>query len=258
VFQLLTNTQLEQNSILQLFGYAFANNILVGLLAFGIAKIFNFGRKLTVAIVLTTFLTNAGNFGLSLNKFAFGEEALAYAGIYFIASSVMVYTFGVAIASMGKASIKESLLNLFKFPALYALLAAIIFNKTGWNLPIPIERATNTLAEGAIPAMLVLLGMQLGKANIKGNTGPIILATGLRLVAAPLVALFLSVPFKLEGAAYQAGVSEASTPTAVMTTILATEFDVEPSLVSTVIATTTILSPLTLTPLLLILGGRGA
>ncbi len=40
-----------------------------------------------------------------------------------------------------------------------------------------------------------------------------------------------------------------------MTTILATEFDVEPALVSTIVTVTTVLSPLTLTPLLAYLGG---
>jgi predicted permease len=55
----------------------------------------------------------------------------------------------------------------------------------------------------------------------------------------------------------QAGVTEASMPTAVMTTILATEFDASPALVSGIVTATTVLSPLTLTPLLAYLGGAG-
>jgi predicted permease len=255
VFQLLTSTEIEQNTIIKIIGFALVVQITVGLLAFAITRIFNIERKVSVAIILTAALTNAGNFGLSFNKFAFGDEALAYASIYFVASSIMVATFGVPVASMGKSSIKESLLNLFKYPALYAVLAAAVFVSTGWALPLPVARAISTLGDGAIPAMLVLLGMQLGNAQLKGKIGPIALATGLRLVAAPLIAIALSRPFGLQGAAYQAGVSQASTPTAVMTTILSTEFDAEPTLVSTIVAATTVLSPLTLTPLLLILGG---
>jgi predicted permease len=59
----------------------------------------------------------------------------------------------------------------------------------------------------------------------------------------------------LQGSALQAGVTEASMPTAVMATVLATEYDVEPAFVTTVVTTTTLLSPLTLTPLLALLGG---
>lgn len=254
-FNLLTTSELEANMILKIIAFAFTTHFLVGLLAFGSTRLFKLDRKMSVAIVLTASLTNAGNFGLSFNKFAFGEEALAYAGIYFIASSIMVYGFGVPIASMGQADIKESIMNLFKFPALYGLVAGAIIVKTGWHIPLPIERVTSTLAQGAIPTMLVVLGMQLGRAQMKGKIGPIALAVGLRLVVAPLIALALATPYGLVGTAYQAAVGEASTPTAVMTGIIATEFDANPSFVSTVVAATTILSPLTLTPLMYFLGG---
>ena len=43
-------------------------------------------------------------------------------------------------------------------------------------------------------------------------------------------------------------------PTAVMSTILATEYEAEPAFVTTAVFASTLLSPLTLTPLLLILG----
>jgi len=43
-------------------------------------------------------------------------------------------------------------------------------------------------------------------------------------------------------------------PTAVLATILATEYEAEPAFVITAVFATTLLSPLTLTPLLLVLG----
>ena len=43
-------------------------------------------------------------------------------------------------------------------------------------------------------------------------------------------------------------------PTAVLATILATEYDAEPAFVATAVFASTLLSQLTLTPLLLILG----
>ena len=43
-------------------------------------------------------------------------------------------------------------------------------------------------------------------------------------------------------------------PWAVLSTILATEYDAEPVFVTTAVFVSTLLSPLTLTPLLLILG----
>ena len=255
VFQLLSASVLDSGAIFQMVGFAFAANLTIGLIAFILSRLVGFSRKIMIAVILTTFITNAGNFGLSLNQFAFGENALALASIYFVCSSVMVYTIGVAVASLGKTDWKEALLNLLKFPTMYALVLAVVFNSYNWTLPLPIDRSVNLLAGAAIPAMLILLGMQLGDANFNSHTGPVALAVGIRLVLGPLVALGLAVPFNLQGPALQAGVTEASMPTAVMTTILATEFDVEPALVSTIVTVTTILSPLTLTPLLAYLGG---
>jgi len=76
----------------------------------------------------------------------------------------------------------------------------------------------------------------------------------MRLVAAPFLAIGLASLFGLTGAAFQAGVAQSSMPTAVVMTILATEYNVEPSFVSSVVFTSTLLSPLTVTPLLAYLG----
>jgi len=254
VFEILSASTLNSNDVFLIVGFAFSANLTVGVIAFLLSRLFGFDKKITIAIVLTTFITNAGNFGLSLTKFAFGDAALAYASIYFVCSSIMVYTIGVTIASMGKATFRDSLINLLKLPTLYAVILAIIFNIYQLKLPTALDRSVELLAGAAIPAMLLLLGMQLGQANLGENKKPLALATGVRMIVGPIVALAFSVPFNLQGPAFQAGVIESSMPTAVMTTILATEFDVAPALVSTIVTATTILSPLTLTPMLALLG----
>jgi predicted permease len=255
VFQLLASSELERSAVMQIVGFAAVTTLLVGLVTFILTRLLKLDRNTTVAVLLATVFVNAGNYGLSLNGFTYGEEALAYASIYFVCSGTLIYTLGVAIASMGKASLKQSLINLFKFPTLYAVLVGILFNSRGWQLPVPIERAVDTLADGAIPAMLVVVGIQLAGAKLEGRISTLTLAAGIRLIAAPLIAYGMSLLFMLEGPALQAGITQASMPTAVMTIVLATEFDVRPAFVSTVVAITTILSPLTLTPLIALLGG---
>jgi predicted permease len=83
---------------------------------------------------------------------------------------------------------------------------------------------------------------------------PLILTTGVRLLVAPLLAFGLTRLFGMSGPSYQAVVLESAMPVAVMTTILATEFDAEPTFVTASVLVTTLLSPLTLTPLLAFLG----
>jgi predicted permease len=75
-------------------------------------------------------------------------------------------------------------------------------------------------------------------------------AVVLSLIVTPLAAIGLAHVAGLEGAAFQAGVLQASMPTAVITTILALEFDVLPNFVTSVVCVATLLSPLTVTLLI--------
>jgi predicted permease len=110
------------------------------------------------------------------------------------------------------------------------------------------------LSNAAIPSMLVLLGMQLVNIRLDGHVKPLLLSGTMRLLVAPALAYLLARSLGMSGPAYQAVVLEAAMPAAVLTTILATEFDAEPTFVTTAVLITTLLSPLTLTPLLAFLG----
>jgi len=255
VFKLLTETELQQNSIIQMVGIAVGSTLVMGTIAYTISRLLKFERKMIAGVMLTTMFVNAGNYGLALNDYAYGKDALAYASIYFVTSGIMMYTLGVIVASMGKAPLKDSFLGMFRLPTLYALLFAIVLNQFSWNLPIFIQRPVDLLGQAAVPGMLVLLGLQLQRANWRAHGLAMGIAGGLRLLISPLVAYGLSLPLALQGPALQAGVTESSMSSAVMGTVLATEYDAEPEFVTSVVTITTLLSPITLTPLLAFLGG---
>lgn len=254
VFDLLSNSQLSNNDIFRMMGFATLQMLLIGSIAFLLGRILKFERKQFVAMILCAITVNAGNYGLSLNLFAFGEAALAHASLYFVASAILTYTLGVAIASMGSMSLIQSLKQLIKIPAVYAAALGLLFNVFQWKFPLFIERPVTLLSDAAIPGMLILLGLQLQHNGRAWNLGAISLASALRLLGGPLLAVATAGLMGLQGDAYKAGIIEASMPTAVLSTVLATEFDVKPAFVTTVVFLTTILSPLTLTPLLAYLG----
>jgi predicted permease len=254
IFTLLTQSELSNGDILQVAAYTVATMACVGALAWALGRAFKLDRRTLAGVLLASIFMNAGNYGLPVVLFAFGEEALRYASLYFVTGAILAYTLGVIIASMGSVSLDKALVNLLKIPGLYAVLLALVFMRTGWQVPLLVERTTTLLGDASIPAMLVLLGMQLRTANWSGRRLPIVLAAGARLLAAPLVALALSPAFNLSGTARQATTLEAAMPTAVLTTVLATEYDAAPRLVTSIVFVTTVLSPLTLTPLLAFLG----
>ncbi len=80
------------------------------------------------------------------------------------------------------------------------------------------------------------------------------LSVFLRLIVAPLAAIFFAALFGLGHFPRQASVTEASMPSMVSATVLATEYNLDAKLVTAVVFISTLLSPLTLTPLLVFLG----
>ncbi len=204
--------------------------------------------------MITTMFMNAGNYGLPLTSFAFGEQALAFASVFFVISAMLTNTVGIVIASSGSMSVLNAIKGLLKFPAIYALTLGVLFLQFSWKLPSGLDRTVTLLSNAAIPCMLVLLGMQLVNIHWNGHVRPLIVTSSMRLLIAPALAFGLTRLFGMTGPASQAVILEAGMPVAVLTTILATEFDAEPSFVTTAVLVTTLLSPLTLTPLLAILG----
>jgi predicted permease len=209
-------------------------------------------RRLLVTLIVASVFVNGGNYGLAVNKFAFGDAALARAVVYYIFSTVGVYTLGVAIASSGKLPLRRALAAVLGLPAFYGLIVAGILRATGWQLPLALDRPITLLSQAAIPVMLVLLGLQIAEARAwpHARLGLILLASVLQLVIAPLVGLLLANVMGLTGVTRQAAVLEASMPTAVITTVLAVEYDLDGAFVTGAVILSTLLSPLTLTPLI--------
>lgn len=254
VFNLIMNSKLSNQDILRTLAFALILMVCIGLLTWLIGGVLRFDRKLMAAVMITAIFMNAGNYGLPLTSFAFGDQALAFASVFFVISALLTNTVGIVIASSGSTGVLNAIKGLVKFPAIYALALGILFLHFGWKLPSGLDRTVTLLGNAAIPCMLVLLGMQLVNIRLNGHFRPLILTSSMRLLIAPALAFGLTRLFGMTGSAQQAVVLEAGMPVAVLTTILATEFDVEPTFVTTAVLVTTLLSPLTLTPLLALLG----
>jgi predicted permease len=253
-FNLIFNNKLLGQEIVIIFVVAMLVMSLVGLVTWGIGRLLKLDRKIMAAVLLCAMFMNAGNFGIPLLGFSFGEKAQAYGSLYFVSMAVLTNTVGIAIASSGKSTLRQSLINLLRFPALYAVGVAGLFITFDWSLPLPITRSIDILSGAAIPCMLVLLGMQLQVARWNGHYKALSLALVMRMLVAPILALGLSQLFNLSGSLLQAAITESSMPPAVMNALLATEYDAEPSFATFVILTGTLLSPFTLTPLIKFLG----
>jgi len=202
------------------------------------------------AFLLVVMFSNGGNYGLPVSLFAFGADALAHATVYFVAGSMLTFTVGIVLAAAGRTSVPRAILGIAKVPVVWAVAAAGVVLATGVTVPVPLMRPIGLLSDAALPMMVLVLGMQLERATLPERPAIVFVAVALSLLVAPIVALGLTSSLRMTGAARQAAVLQASMPVAVVTTVLALEFDVAPAFVTSTVFLSTILSPLTLTPLI--------
>jgi malate permease and related proteins len=207
-------------------------------------------RAESTVFLLVVMFSNGGNYGLPVVSFAFGEDALSYGTVFFLTGSVLTNTVGAFLAAAGRRSLRTAATSVLKMPAIYGMVAAGVVLATGITVPTPLLRPVTMLSDAALPLMILVLGMQLERASAPRRPALVAAAVCVSLLAAPLVALGLTSIFDVTGAARQAVVVLSSMPVAVATTILAVEFDASPDFVTSAVFLSTLLSPITLTPLI--------
>jgi len=256
IFDLLLNNKLNIREAWTVIAVTVLIVAIMGLITFALGSAFKLERHALVAILITTMFANTGNYGLPLVSFAFGENAMSYAGIYFVTTTFLFFSVGVFIASLGHMTIKDAALGLFKIPVLYAVLLALLVDITGYVMPAPLMRTVDLASGATVPLMLILLGVELSRVEMSSNLRAMQLSVGLRLLAAPLIGFTLALLFGITGQARSAVITQMSMPTIVSSAVLAMEYQLDAKLVTAIIFISTILSPLTLTPLLVLLGAH--
>ncbi len=254
VFDLLLQNDIKIHEALSVVVFTATMILVMGLLTFVIGSTMKLARPVLMAVLIATMFGNTGNYGLPLVSFAFGEQGLRYGGLLFVTTSVLFNTVGILIASLGHANFKDAALGLLKVPTVYGVLFALLINGLNIEMPLALSRTIDLAAGGSIPMMIVLLGVELSRIKWSKELRGVGLSVSLRLLIAPIIALLLTPLLGLQGAAWQAGVMQASMPAAVNTTILASEYKLDSSLVTAIVFIGTLLSPLTLTPLIVLLG----
>jgi predicted permease len=251
-FSGLTRTPLTGAETQQIATFAAIAQISTAALAWLVASALRWSGTRRRALLLTVLVINAGNFGLSVVLFAFGEEAQAKAMVYFATSAAIGNTLGSAIAA-GGTTWRKVLSNVARVPMLYATVGAIVINALDRvQVPDMLWRPISLLADAAVPMMLLILGLQLARSvgGLRKHFASIALATTFRLLIAPFVALPVAWLTRVQGMTFRTCMLEASTPTGVTSTVLSLEYDLEPETVTATVFFSTVCSALTLSVLI--------
>lgn len=190
---------------------------------------------------------NAGNLGLPVCLFAFGEAGLALAVVFFAVGALLQFTVGLALWS-GRLDVRA----LARTPLAWAGLAALVFVAAGLRPPEWLARTTALLGGFTIPLMQFTLGVSLGQLGI-GPPSRALAVAGLRLGLGLVVGVSLAEAFALEGAARGVFVLDCAMPVAVFNYLLAQRYGRSPESVAGAVVVSTLLAFATVPVLLAML-----
>ncbi|MBU8906951.1 AEC family transporter [Desertibacillus haloalkaliphilus] len=211
--------------------------------------------KVEDGLILSTAFMNSGNYGAPIILFAYGTAGFDFAVSFMVLQSIIMNFFGVYYAARGGAGIALAIRAVFKMPATYAVIVALLMKATPVGIPENLFMTVDIIAEATIPTVMIILGMQL--ALIKwGNFDWEKVSFGViaRLFASPAIAYAITLMLPLDPLLAKVLIVSAAMPSAATIVMYAVQFDSEPKLVSSITLITTLISVVTLTVLLMILG----
>jgi predicted permease len=180
--------------------------------------------------------SNAGNMGLPLALFAFGDSGLALAVVYFAFSSTLQFTAGMSIAA-GTTNVK----HLARMPVIYAVAASFLVIVTGIQVPVFIGNTLEILGGLTIPLMLLALGVSLGSLRIRSLPRNLFLSL-VRMIGGFAMSLLVAWALDLPPMARGVLLIQASMPVAVFNYLFAQYYNRRPEDVAAMVILSTLLS----------------
>ncbi len=188
--------------------------------------------------------SNAGNMGLPLCLFAFGERGLSLAIAFFTVSSLSNYTLGQGIAA-GGISFRE----IIRMPIVYAISFALVLITLGWQMPVILARATQMIGSLCVPLMLLSLGYSLATLRMSSLRMSVLLSV-LRMTGGFAIGWGVALAFGMTGVERGVLVIQTAMPAAVLNYLFAARYHNDPQEVAGIVIISTSLS-LILLPLFL-------
>lgn len=189
---------------------------------------------------------NTGNIGLPLCLFAFGEEGLALAIVFFTVFLLVQFTFGIWV-SAGHGSVDV----LLRTPLVWAALLGVGLQLLDISLPQWIDNTIGLIGDLAIPLMLLTLGVSLAKLRVSSLGRSLAMSIG-RLGIGLGVGVAVAAILGMEGTARGVLILESTMPVAVLNYLFAARYDRSPEEVAGLVLVSTVIFFLTLPGLLLL------
>jgi hypothetical protein len=206
--------------------------------------------------LLTTMFMNAGNMGMPVALYAFGERALDLAVISVLAMNFTMNTVAVYYSSRHRGGHREAFRTVLSLPTIYAAATALVLRAVlHVSLPPFLLDPVRMLGMATIPVSQLLLGIQLAKARtqVGDHLSTAIAPNAIRLLLAPALAYAFVTVLGVHGLTAKVAILISAMPSAVNVAIYTTEFGLQPRRIATAVFTSTLASFITLSGVLALL-----
>ncbi len=200
-------------------------------------SLFRFSSR---GFALPVLFMNAGNMGIPLALFAFGEPGLQRATLMFVIITFLQYSLGIYLLS-GRGNWTE----IFRLPLIYATIAGLILNLSRMTIPELLFQPISMLGQATIPIMLVSLGYRLHEfQSLKWRHA--IGGAFIRILGGFLIASIVVRLIDAEGVNRQVLLLYGALPAAVINFVLTEKYGKDPELAASIVVLSTLISVVTI------------
>lgn len=202
----------------------------------------------TMSNIMILF-SNIGFMGIPVISGIYGKEAILYITIFIIPFNILVYTYGIYLITkdMKSGHEKFQIKKIFNLGVI-ACTAAIVIFAFGIKLPKFAVSTIDYLGTVTTPLSMITIGVSLGQTKLRDVFSDIQIykIAVLKLLVIPIAAAFLLKPFIDNPVILGVTVLLAGMPIGNISTLLASEYQLNTDLPTRGIVFTTLLSLVTL------------
>ncbi|MFH1651645.1 MAG: AEC family transporter [Chloroflexota bacterium] len=201
--------------------------------------IFTLLRQNHSGLYVSIAMMNTMNIPFPLVYLAYGAEGLLAATLFYIPNSLAINSVGIYV--MAGKHWRESIKEVFKLPVIYAAILGLMFNFLNVQVPDAVMRSINMLALMTLPLILLILGYNLASVHLT-SLPTTLLASFLRMGVGLALGLLMVDLLHITGIFRSVLILDAAMPAAANSSLLASKFNNEAELVSSVVFCTTLAS----------------
>jgi len=221
-------------------------SLIVGICTYILLKSLSWDRKKIWSVILVVVLGNTGFLGYPINHGIYGAEGLIRAVFCDCATSITFVILSFILILIFGGTLKAALKKIVTFVPLWSIIIGVIFNI--FNIPITSVGVTvvDYLGGATIPLIMISLGLSLNINGLKDNLKEVCLASSIKLIFYPIVALGILALLHVTGFNHTVGLIEAAMSSAMLGLVLAVNYDLDYKLTSDCIFTSTLFSLITI------------